>query len=94
MFDYQEKVTRHCCCLITQSCPILCDLMDCDPPGSSIPGVHQARILAWVAFPSPGDLPYPGIKPMSSALAGRFFTTEPPGKPYRTLRDTQFEETK
>ena len=32
-------------------------------------------------FPSPGDLPDPGIKPWSPALAGRFFTTEPPGKP-------------
>ena len=32
-------------------------------------------------FPSPGDLPNPGIKPGSPALAGRFFTTEPPGKP-------------
>ena len=32
-------------------------------------------------FPSPGDLPDPGIKPMSPALAGALFTTEPPGKP-------------
>ena len=32
-------------------------------------------------FPSPGDLPNPGIKPVSPALASRFFTTEPPGKP-------------
>ena len=32
-------------------------------------------------FPSPGDLPNPRIKPMSPALAGGFFTTEPPGKP-------------
>ena len=31
-------------------------------------------------FPSPGDLVRPGIKPVSSVLAGRFFTTEPPGK--------------
>ena len=31
-------------------------------------------------FPSPGDVPDPGIKLVSSALAGRFFTTEPPGK--------------
>ena len=31
--------------------------------------------------PPPGDLPDPGIKPSSSALAGRFFTAEPPGKP-------------
>ena len=32
-------------------------------------------------FPSPGDLPNPGIESMPPALAGRFFTTEPPGKP-------------
>ena len=32
-------------------------------------------------FPTLGDLPNPGIKPMSPALAGGFFTTEPPGKP-------------
>ena len=32
-------------------------------------------------FPSPGDLPNPGIKPVSPALAGKFFTTEPPEKP-------------
>ena len=37
----------------------------------------------WSGFPflSPGDLPDPGIKPASPALAGRFFTTESPGKP-------------
>ena len=35
-------------------------------------------------FPSPGDLPDPGIKLISPALAGRFFTTEPPGKPIVT----------
>jgi len=34
-------------------------------------------------FPSPRELPYPGIKPMSPALAGGFFTTEPLGKPFR-----------
>ena len=33
-------------------------------------------------FPPPGDLPDPGIEPMSPAMAGRFFTTEPPGKPF------------
>ena len=31
-------------------------------------------------FPSPGDLPHPGIEPEHPALAGRIFTTEPPGK--------------
>ena len=39
------------------------------------------RILEWVPFPSPGDLPRPGIKLLSPALAGWFFTTEPLGKP-------------
>ena len=55
--------------------------MDCSPPGSSVHGIFQARILEWVAIPSPGDLPDPGSEPASPPLAGRFFTTEPPGKP-------------
>ena len=37
--------------------------MECSPPGSSVHGVLQARILEWVAMPSPGDLPNPGIEP-------------------------------
>ena len=36
-------------------------------------------------FPSPGDLPDPGIKLVSPALGGGFFTTEPPGKPVTVL---------
>ena len=66
----------------TQSCPTLCDPMDCNPPGSSVHWILQARILDWIAFPTPGDLPDPEIEPaMSPALAGGFFTTEPPRKP-------------
>ena len=63
-----------------QSCPTLCNPMDCSLPGSTVPEISQARILEWVAFPSPGDLANPGIKSMSPALAGRFFTTELSGK--------------
>ena len=37
--------------LVTQSCPTLCDSMDCSPPGSSVRGILQARILEWVAIP-------------------------------------------
>ena len=37
--------------LVTQSCPTLCDPMDCSLPGSSVPGIFQARILEWVALP-------------------------------------------
>ena len=36
--------------LVTQSCPTLSDLMDCSPPGSSVHGISQARILEWVAI--------------------------------------------
>ena len=71
---------------LLQSCPTLCHPMDCSPPGSSVHGILQARILEWMPFPPPGNLPNPGIKPASlrsPALAGGFFTTEPPGKPYR-----------
>ena len=52
--------------------------MDCSPPGSSVYGILQKRILEWVAMPSFRDIPSPGIEPaslMSPALAGRFFTT-------------------
>ena len=45
----------------------------------------QARILEWILFPSPGDLPDLRIKPLSPALAGGFFTTEPPGKPCNSI---------
>ena len=69
------------CCLVVMSCLILHDLMDCSPPGSSVPRISQARILEWLAISNPGDLPNPGIKPTSPVLAGRLFTTEPPGKP-------------
>ena len=61
-----------------QSCPTLCNPINCGTPGSSVRGILQARILEWVAISTPGDLPDPGIKPASLTsldLAGRFFTT-------------------
>ena len=59
----------------------LCDPMDCGPPGSSVPGIFQERILEWVAFPSPGDLPHPGIEPGSPSLQVDSLPSEPSGKP-------------
>ena len=44
-------------------------------------GFPRQEYWSGLPSPSPGDLPHPGIEPASSALAGRFFTTEPPGKP-------------
>ena len=67
--------------LVTQLCPTLCDPMDCSPPGSSVHGILQARILEW-PFPSPGDFPDPGIKPVSPALQADSLPSEPPGKSY------------
>ena len=61
-------------CLVTLSCPTLCDPMDCSLPDSSVYGILQARILEWVAMPPPGDLPNPGIKTQVSHITGRFFT--------------------
>ena len=39
-------------CLLSRSCPTLCDPKDCSPPGSSVRGILQARILEWIAVPS------------------------------------------
>ena len=64
---------------VTQSCPTLCDPMDCNLQGSSIHGIFQARVLEWVAFPSPGDLPDPGIEPRSPALQADTLPSELPG---------------
>ena len=61
-----------------QLCLTLCNPIDSSLPCSSVHGVFQVRILEWVAIPSPGDLPDPGIEHtplMPSALAGRFFIT-------------------
>ena len=60
-----------------QSCPTLCNPMDCSPPGSSVHEILQARILEWVAMPFSRDRPDPGFKPtspISPALTGGFFT--------------------
>ena len=43
---------------VAQSCPTLCDSMDCSPPGFSIHGVFQARILEWLAISLSGEYSY------------------------------------
>ena len=76
---------------LLQSCPTLCNPMDCSLPGSSVYGILQARILKWVAISSSRDLPDPGIRSASWALAGRFFTSEPPGKTTQDLVISYFQ---
>ena len=53
---------------VAQMCPILCDPMDYSPPGSSVHGILQARILEWVAIPSSRGSSQPRIKAQSPAL--------------------------
>ena len=82
----RKLVQSLCCAKSLQSCLTLCDPMDCSPPGSSVHGILQARTLEWVAMPSSGDLPDPGIEPTSTspALAGGFFTTSATWEALRT----------
>ena len=68
-----KMIPTTCVCMLSlQSCPTLCNAMDCRLPGSSVHGILQTGILEWAAMPSPpGDLPDPGIastaSPVSSA---------------------------
>ena len=61
------------CALVAQSHPTLCDPMDSSLPGSSVHGILQGRTWSGLPCPTPGDLPDPGIKLESLALAGSFF---------------------
>ena len=63
---------------LLQLCPTPCDAMDCNPPGSSVHGILQARILEWVAMSSSRESSQPRDGPtslMSPTLVGGFFTT-------------------
>ena len=53
-------------------------------------GFSRQEYWNGLPFPSPGDLPDLGKEPLSLALAGRFFTTESPGKPWYILANTKF----
>ena len=68
-------------CVCAQSCPTVCDPMDCGP--TTVHGIFQARIPEWVAISYSRGSFQPGLEPTSlesPALAGEFFITAPPGK--------------
>ena len=65
MYLYCVLCVCVCVCVRAQSCLTLCNSMDCSPPGSSVHGIFQARILKWVAMSFSRDLPNSGIKPLS-----------------------------
>ena len=56
--------------------------MDCSPPDSSGHGLSRQEYWSGLPFPTPGDLPNPGIKPGSPTLQADSLLSEPPGKPY------------
>ena len=68
-------------CSVVRCVRLFAALMDYSPPGSSVHGISQERILEWGAIAFSRGLPNPGLEPSSPALEGRFFTTKPPGKP-------------
>ena len=72
-------VSRNCECVhaqFLQSCLTFCNPMDCSPPGSSVHGISRRESWRVLPFPSIGDLPHSGIKPLSlasPALVGGYF---------------------
>ena len=68
-------------CSVTQSCSTVCDILDFTPPGSSVHGIFQARILERVAIPSSKGSSQPRDLTRVFCTAGRFFATEPPREP-------------
>ena len=70
---------------VTQLCPTLCDPVDCSPPGSSVHGILQARILEWVAI----SFSRGSSQPRDPALQADALTSEPPGKPAAVQRESQ-----
>ena len=60
--------------LVAQLCPTLCDRMDCNPPGSSVHEIFQARILEWVAVSFSRGSSQPRDQTRISGIAGSFFT--------------------
>ena len=69
------------CAQLLQSRLTLCDPMACSLPGSSVYGIFPTKIMDWFSCPPPGDLPDPGIEPVSPALQADSLST----KSLRTL---------
>ena len=68
-------ILRECVCvLVTHSCPTLCNPMGCSPPGSSVHGILQVRMLEWVAISSSRGSSQSRNQTLVSCVAGGFFT--------------------
>ena len=72
--ETEHRLVVAVCVLVAQSRPTLCNRMDCSPPGSSVYGILQARILEWVAVPFSRGSSQPRDWTQVSLFAGWFFT--------------------
>ena len=68
------RVFKNMCVLVAQTCLPLCDPMDFSPPGSSVHGIIQAKILEWVAIPFSEGISGSRNRTQVSCIADRFFT--------------------
>ena len=73
----REKKKSTLCVSVPQSSPTLCNPMSSSPPGSSIHGIHQARIPKWVAIPFSWGFSWPRDWTQVSSTTGGFFTIWP-----------------
>ena len=71
-------------CLVTKSCPTFVNPWIVALQALLPIGFSRQEYCSGLPFPSPGDPPDPGIESTSAELAGKIFTTEPPGKPSST----------
>ena len=71
---HTSKLVFCCVCVCAQSCPTLCNPVDCSPPGSSVHGILQARILEWAAISFSRGSPQPRDRTWVSCTAGRLST--------------------
>ena len=71
-----------------------CDPMDCSATGSSVHWIFQAKLLEWLPFPSPRDLPDPGIKPSTPSLQAKSLPTESSGRPISQSQRNEHNKTK
>ena len=75
---------------VTQMCPTLCDLVDCSPPGYSVHGILQARILEWVAISFSRGSSRPRDWTQVSRVAGRHFNLWATRKAWGSFQMSQF----
>ena len=76
---------------VAQSCPTLCNPMNCSLPDSSVHGILQARIPEWVTISFSRGSSQPGTEPIS-CIAGRFLLSEPPSKPFLGVMKDKSEQ--